>query len=118
MKTMICAVAVSLFLATSARAEDNGVITGKVALTGTPPPEREEDFGAAKECRDLHPDGLKSRRYIVATNGGLANCFVFVKAGAKDYPPPAQAVKLGQKSCLYTPYVVGVQVGQELEISK
>ncbi len=118
MKTIVFAVAVSLFVAFSARAEDNAVITGKITLTGTPPPESAIDLDGTPDCKKLHAAALKTRRYIVGAGGELANCFVYIKDGlAKQYAAPAQAAKLDQKACLYVPYVLGVQLGQDIDIS-
>jgi plastocyanin len=43
---------------------------------------------------------------------------VYVKDGLgnKTYNPPAQKALFDQKGCQYTPHVLGVQVGQEVEI--
>ena len=44
--------------------------------------------------------------------------FVYVKDGLGDraFPVPPTAVVLDQKGCRYTPHVLGIQVGQALEL--
>jgi plastocyanin len=56
---------------------------------------------------------------VVNANGTLANVFVYVKAGlpaGATYPAPTTAVVLDQNGCRYHPHVLGVMVGQNLEI--
>jgi len=56
---------------------------------------------------------------VLAGSGGtLQNVFVYVKDGLGDrvFPVPATPVVLDQKSCRYVPHVMGIQVGQTLDI--
>ena len=56
---------------------------------------------------------------LVGADGGLKNAFVYVREGldpAYGFDVPASAVILDQKGCRYAPRVVGVRVGQPLEI--
>ena len=64
-----------------------------------------------------HPNGLSLDSMLV-NNGGLDNVFVYVKDGLGNYyfDTPAEAVKLDQKGCRYSPHVFGVRTGQPLEI--
>lgn len=100
-----------------ANAADDGVITGKITLKGTPPPETEIKMDAVAECKAMHSATIKTKRYVVGANGELANVFVWVKEGvSKKYDPPKTSVLLDQTKCLYVPYVLGVQAGQEMEV--
>jgi plastocyanin len=56
--------------------------------------------------------------FVVGPDSGLENVFVSVKSGlgARTFPAPTAPVVLDQQGCHYTPHVVGVQVGQPLEI--
>jgi hypothetical protein len=62
---------------------------------------------------------VRSEEVLVSGDGGLRNAFVYVKAGLPDrqWPAPAEPAKLDQKGCIYNPHVLGVMVGQEIEIS-
>jgi hypothetical protein len=96
-----------------------GDITGQVTLTGKPPPEVVIDASADPACAQMHPTPFTTRHYVVGPNGGLGDVFIYIKSGleGKKYPPPSTAPVLDQSGCFYQPYVVGLQVGQELKIS-
>ena len=55
---------------------------------------------------------------VAGENGAVQNVFVYVKDGLGNlkFPVPSAAVVLDQKGCRYTPHVMGVQVGQPLEV--
>ena len=89
-------------------------ITGKIKLTGTPPPEKQITLDAM--CGKLAPGGLTTRHYVVGPDKGLANVFVYVKEGAKPTPATAAAPLLDQVGCEYTPYMLGVQTGQSFNV--
>jgi plastocyanin len=54
----------------------------------------------------------------VGSGGGLQNVFVYVKDGLgnRTFAAPATPVVLDQQGCHYVPHVVGIQVGQPMEI--
>jgi plastocyanin len=93
-----------------------GMITGAVKLEGNAP--------AALPIRmDSDPYCEKQPRYmtdsvVVGEGSGLQNVFVYVKDGLGDrvFPVPSTPAVLDQKGCRYTPHVIGIQVGQTLEL--
>jgi hypothetical protein len=91
-------------------------ISGKVTLKGTPPAERKIEFDPT--CGKLHDADVTTRHYVVSKEGGLANVFVYLKAGlpAKSYTPPSEVKMLDQKDCMYEPYVLGVMTDQKFKI--
>jgi len=90
-------------------------ITGKITVTGTPPPEKKITLDAM--CGKLAPAaGLTTRHYVVGPDKGLANVFVYVKEGAKAVAPTGAAPLLDQVGCEYTPYMLGVQAGQSFNV--
>jgi plastocyanin len=98
-------------------AADDTTITGKITLKGMPPSEVEIDMGADAQCKAMHTETVKTKRYVVGSKGELANVFVYAKEGVtKSYDPPKQPVVLDQKGCMYQPYILGIQVGQTFEI--
>ncbi|MEO5801898.1 MAG: hypothetical protein ABIR24_00085 [Verrucomicrobiota bacterium] len=89
-------------------------ISGKIILKGTPPPERELSLNA--DCGKLRTTILKTRLYVVAEGGALADVFVYIKEGldGKTFAPPTKTILLDQVGCEYIPYVVGLQTKQKL----
>lgn len=92
------------------------VLTGKVVLKGKAPAAAKIDMSADPICKVQHPSGAKDETIVRNADGTLQNVFVYVKSGAGSYPSPASPVILEQKGCMYSPHVLGVQVGQTLQI--
>jgi plastocyanin len=55
---------------------------------------------------------------VEASNGDLANVFVYVKdgLGSRTFDVPKDAVTIDQDGCRYHPHVLGVMAGQNIEI--
>lgn len=115
MRSRFLAVAAMLFFIAGAHAGD---ITGKVTFTGTPPKQARLMTNADPKCMVQHKGPLYSEEVVVNKDGTLKNVLVYVKEGLgnKTFDPPAQKVIFDQKGCSYTPHVLGVQTGQEVEI--
>jgi plastocyanin len=57
------------------------------------------------------------QEYVVAAlDGSLANVFVRLQGNFPATPVPSQPVTIDQRGCVYGPRVVGVRVGQTLQI--
>ncbi len=96
-----------------------GTVTGRVVLTGTPPPARMVRVDGDKTCGTLVPGGARlTESYLVGDGGTLANVFVYVKTGleGRTFPVPSEPVVVDQQQCWYVPRVVGVRVGQPLQV--
>lgn len=93
-----------------------GAVTGTVRFEGTAPPGEPISMGSDPYCEKQPP--ARTETVVVGEGGGLQNVFVYVKDGLGDraFPVPSTAVVLDQKGCRYTPHVLGIQVGQTLEI--
>jgi plastocyanin len=91
-----------------------GSVTGHVTLQGTAPPNEPIKTKSDPNCKVP----IATQSYVVAKDGALANVFVYVKDGLGNrvFPAPADTVVLGQKNCQYEPHVLGIQVGQTLDI--
>ncbi|HYU34473.1 MAG TPA: carboxypeptidase regulatory-like domain-containing protein [Thermoanaerobaculia bacterium] len=93
-----------------------GSIRGTITFTG-------QDLDAAitmnadPACARLHPKAAVDDA-VATQDGKLANVFVYVKSGleGKSFPVPAEAKIVDQQGCIYQPRVVGLQVGQTLEV--
>jgi len=94
-----------------------GTITGTVTLEGDAPEMKTIQMAADPSCARMHTEPVKTEFVVVGDGGTLANVFVYVKSGVHgDFPPPTEPVLLDQKGCLYSPHVIGIQVGQPLKI--
>jgi plastocyanin len=96
-----------------------GVVTGKVLFTGKAPAAKRVDMEEDPQCNKLHKGAVLDRPVAVNKNGTLANVFVYVKGGleGKKFAPPAVAAVMDQKGCWFVPRVLGVQTGQQFEVT-
>ncbi len=92
---------------------NTATVSGVVTLRGEPPKPQRIDMALDPACK-----GENDTDNVVAHDGKLANVFVYVKQPviAGDWPAPQPPVKVEQKGCRYVPHVVGVVVGQKLEV--
>jgi plastocyanin len=93
-----------------------GTIEGTVHLAGKAPERIEIDMAQDPAC-NISADSRNLTEGIVASKGGLANVYIYVKDGLGDkvYPAPAAPVVLDQKGCRYVPHVLAAMVGQPVE---
>ena len=97
-----------------------GSITGKVTFDGKAPAVElvrvSSDMGCVQDAGPNPP----SNAVLVASDGALQNVFVYIKDGldpSYSFDAPTEPVMLDQKGCFYTPRVLGLRVGQPLEVS-
>jgi hypothetical protein len=94
-------------------------VSGKITLKGTPPAEKEiTPIKADVNCGKLHDKPVFTRHYVVGADSGLGNVFVYIKSGleGKKFDAPATPAVIDQAGCLYQPYVIGLMIGQTLDI--
>jgi len=97
--------------------ETTGAIIGRVSFAGVAPENPMAKLSGDPVCSRAHATGMAVENYVV-NDGGLDNVFVYVKdLGNYRFDAPAEPVKLDQQGCRYVPHVLGVQVGQPVEIS-
>lgn len=111
---VVCAVAVG---ASSAALAEGATIKGKINWEGKPyKAKRMKNMNA--QCAAFHQGKLPRKESVITNeNATLRNVFVYVKNAPKgDYPVPSEPVLLDQKGCMYTPHVLGLRVGQTIEI--
>lgn len=92
-------------------------IVGKVTLKGTPPPEIKLPLDPT--CGKLHAGETPTTTfYVVGPNKELGDVFVYITKGleGKKFTAPATAAVMDQKGCIYHPYVLGAQTGQQIEV--
>ena len=94
-----------------------GNITGQVTFAGTPPTPAAVRMDADPNCQ---PQGgtATDESVVVGEGGALQNAFVYVKDGLGDlrFPVSPTTIVLDQKGCRYVPHVLGVQVGQPVDV--
>jgi plastocyanin len=94
-----------------------GKVAGKITFEGTPPASQPIQMAADPNCARMHTTPVNTEFVVVGEGGGLANAFVYLKSGVQgDFPAPSEPVVLDQQGCQYVPHVIGIQVGQPLEI--
>ena len=104
--------------AASACAQTNtGTIKGRIHLVGPPPGNPIIRMGVDPMCSQMNA-GKRVIQPIVSTDGhgNISNVFVRVMGSFPRTPVPSQSVTIDQRSCMFTPRVVGVRVGQTLEV--
>lgn len=111
----LAVLAVAATLLTPAMAGAQGKVSGKATFSGTPPAPTKLKMDADPVCAQAHPDGAVSEELVVGDGGGLKNVFVYVKEVQGDFPAKSEPAVIDQKGCLYTPRVVGLQIGQPLK---
>lgn len=95
-----------------------GDITGRVTLKGKPPLELAVDLKSDASLAAKHPEGLTTRHYQLTPDGGLKYVLVYVRGGLDGvaFEPPRNAPVLDHVDGLFQPYVMGVRVGQQLQL--
>ncbi|HSL20828.1 MAG TPA: carboxypeptidase regulatory-like domain-containing protein [Vicinamibacterales bacterium] len=94
-----------------------GSISGRVLFEGTAPAPALLNVSADAKCSAL--DKAPRDESVLVRDGGLENVFVYVKDGLSGYTfdAPPDPATLDQDGCVYLPHVLGVRVGQPLEVS-
>src|SRR5579863_1248107 len=88
-------------------------IKGQAKLEGVAPKPSKIDMSQDPACK-----GTNESENIVASDGNLANVFVYVKDGLgnRTFDVPATPVVLDQSGCKYHPHMLGVMAGQTVQI--
>lgn len=95
-----------------------GEIAGKILFQGEKPKLLPLDMRHDPVCVSEHEGTVYAQDGAVNDNGTLPNAFVYIKSGTVKLPeaPPRNSVDLTQQGCLYEPHVLGIMVGQPLQV--
>jgi plastocyanin len=96
-----------------------GSIAGRITFTGPRPAVESLRMGSDPACMPNAGPNPQSDAALVSENGGMKNAFVYIKDGldpAYGFDAPTTSVTLTQHGCKYVPHVLGVRVGQPIEI--
>jgi plastocyanin len=88
-------------------------VSGTVKFDGSAPKAAKIDMSQDPACK-----GTNQAENIVVTGGDLANVFVYVKdgLGSRTFDAPKEAAIIDQSGCKYHPHVLGVMIGQNIDI--
>ena len=94
-----------------------GNLSGMVMFEGELPEAEELRMNSDPNCAELATNTLSNA--FVGSDGHLGNVFMYVKEGLEGqrFPAPTESVAINQQGCRYTPHVMGIQVGQTLQIT-
>jgi len=115
--TVIAAIFAAEITHSSTTLQGTGTIKGHVRLTGKNPGNTVIRMGVDPMCNSINA-GKRVIQEMVLTSadGGLKNAFVKLQGNFPQTPVPRQPVVLDQRGCIYAPRVVGMRVGQTLQI--
>ena len=114
MSKHLVALTVSFALAAPALAGD---VVGTVTYTGKVPNLKPIAMNADPTCASKHSTPVPSEVLVLGGGNTMANVMVRVKGPVKgSFPVPAQPVVIDQKGCQYHPHVLGIRVGQTLQL--
>ena len=100
-----------------AQTAGRGTIKGHIKLTGKLPGNRVIRMGMDPKCAEANRGTRVIQEVVAATiDGSLANVFVHLQGTFPQTPVPAEPVVLDQRACVYRPRVIGVRVGQTLQV--
>jgi plastocyanin len=93
-------------------------IRGRVKIAGKIPGNVVIRMGADPMCAKINAGQRVVQNAVASTiEGHLANVFVVVEGTFPQVPaPPSAPVVIDQRACVYTPRVIGVRVGQAVEV--
>ena len=101
-----------------AAAAGGGELAGKVYFKGSKPKLQAIDMMSDSVCASEQSGSVFAQDGEVNNNGALPNAFVYIKSGTGNLsvPTPHNSVVLTQRACMYEPHVLGIMVGQPLQV--
>jgi hypothetical protein len=92
-------------------------VTGTINVTATVYQPRRIDMSADPVCIQLNPN--PHTEDLLVTGGKVANAFVYLKGeslNAYRFAVPESDVVLVHRNCQFAPHVLGLRVGQKLQV--
>ncbi|HEV2389047.1 MAG TPA: carboxypeptidase regulatory-like domain-containing protein [Candidatus Acidoferrales bacterium] len=95
-----------------------GQISGTISFRGTRPEMHPINMAKDPVCVSEQNGPVMPQDGRVNANGTLPDAFVYIKpaAGMPSFAAPRAPVALTQQGCMYQPHVLGIMVGQPLEV--
>jgi len=118
MRNIILSFVILLALISNASAQSStGTIKGHIQLSGKLPGNPVIRMGMDPMCAKASAGKRIVQEFVMATaDGSLANVFVSLKGNVPQTPVPTQPVTIDQHGCIYYPRVIGLRVGQTLQV--
>jgi len=118
---LIASVTVTVLVAgishSSTALQGTGTIKGHVRLLGKNPGNIVIRMGVDPKCGQINAGKRVIQETVLTTaDGGLKNAFVKLQGTFPQTPVPSQPVVLDERGCVYGPRVLGMRVGQTLQI--
>jgi len=97
--------------------QGTGTIKGHVRLSGKNPGNTVIRMGVDPMCGKINAGKrVIQEAVLTSADGGLKNAFVRLQGTFPQTPVPRQPVVLDERGCVYAPRVIGMRIGQTLEI--
>ena len=95
-----------------------GSIHGTIHFTGHKPTPKLIDMSEDPACVAAHKTKAYDESLVIGPHGAVTNAFVYIEKGleGKTFATPSTPVTINQQGCWFRPRVLGIQVGQPLEI--
>lgn len=96
-----------------------GSISGTIKLDGAPPAPHKINMAAEAYCVSQHPTPVNDQNAVTGPGGTLANAVVFISDDMSKYSftVPSTPATIDQKGCMYSPHVVAMMAGQQLQVN-
>jgi plastocyanin len=94
-------------------------VHGEVVFKGTKPKRTPIAMNVEAACVKAHSGHPVYDEPVITGKGGmLASAMVYIKTGLEDkhFEPPQAKVALDQHGCMFVPRVIGIQVGQVMDV--
>lgn len=113
----LAACALAFVGATAAGQSPGGTIKGHIMLTGKAPGNPIIRMGVDPKCSALNAGHrVIQESAMVTADGSVANVFVRLDGTFPKTAVPTEPVVIDQRACVYRPRVMGLRVGQTLQI--
>jgi plastocyanin len=114
---LVCAIAVGVGALLTSAQGNTGAIKGRIVFAGALPGNAIIRMGVDPKCAALNAGKRPIQESAaVALDGSVANVFLKLEGTFPRTAVPAQPVLIDQRACFYRPRVVGVRVGQTLQV--
>jgi plastocyanin len=96
-----------------------GSFKGVIKFVGKKPARKPIDMSNEPACVEAHKGKPYDESVVVNPNGTLSNVFVYIKSGleGKTFEVLATPVTIDQHGCWFQPRVLGIQIGQTLQVT-